>query len=315
MRNADAAMYRAKSLGKARYETFNQGMHVRAVELLQLETSLRRALDRREFEIYYQPIVSLPSGRFVSCEALLRWRHPERGIMLPSDFIPLAEDTGLIIPIGDWVLREACRQTREWEEAGLGRMPISVNVSPRQIKSIDLFECVTTALRESGVAPQSLKIELTESGLMGNTEATAGVLRRLSSHGVEIMLDDFGTGYSSLTYLRRFPISYLKIDKSFVSELASDREDRAIAGGVIALAHNLDLKVVFEGVEREEQLEFLRGQNCDQVQGRVICPPIDRQAFTDLLREHFGLGRSEPATDSLIHLTSLSSPSSSVKSK
>ena len=315
LRNADAAMYRAKSLGKARYETFNQDMHIRAVELLQLETSLRRALERNEFEIHYQPIFSLSSGRIMSCEALLRWQHPERGLMLPGTFIPIAEDTGLIIPIGEWVLREACRQVRDWERAGLGRMPVSVNVSPHQIKSIDLFESVTAALRETGVDPRLLRIELTESGLMGNTEATAEMLRRLSAFGVDILLDDFGTGYSSLTYLRRFPISCLKIDKSFVSELSSDREDRAIAGGVIALAHNLDIKVIFEGVERQEQLEFLRTQNCDQVQGRVLYPPLDRPAVTALLQKHFQGEESESDTESLIHLSSQSTPRGSLESK
>ena len=315
LRNADAAMYRAKSLGKARYETFNQAMHIRAVELLKLETSLRRALERSEFEIHYQPIVSLASGRIMSCEALLRWQHPERGLMLPGTFIPIAEDTGLIIPIGEWVLREACRQVRDWEDAGLGRVPVSVNVSPRQIKSIDLFESVTAALRETGVDAQSLQIELTESGLMGNTEATAEVLRRISSFGVEILLDDFGTGYSSLTYLRRFPISCLKIDKSFASELTSNREDRAIAGAVIALAHNLGIKVIFEGVEQQEQLEFLRTQNCDQVQGRVLYPPLDRRAVSDVLREHFDGQESEPDTESLIRLSAQSTLRGSLESK
>ena len=315
LRNADAAMYRAKSLGKARYETFNQAMHIRAVELLQLETSLRRALEREEFELYYQPIFSLSSGRITSCEALLRWQHPERGIMLPGTFIPIAEDTGLIIPMGEWVLREACRQVRDWERLGLGRVPVSVNVSPHQIKSIDLFESVTAALRETGVDARLLRVELTESGLMGNTEVTAEVLRRLSSFGVEILLDDFGTGYSSLTYLRRFPISCLKIDKSFVSELTSDREDRAIAGGVIALAHNLGIKVIFEGVERQEQLEFLRTQNCDHVQGRVLYPPLDSNAIIDVLREHFDRQESESDTESLIQLGSQSTLRASLKSK
>ena len=315
LRNADAAMYRAKSLGKARYETFNQAMHIRAVELLQLETSLRRALEREEFELYYQPIFSLSSGHITSCEALLRWQHPERGIMLPGTFIPIAEDTGLIIPMGEWVLREACRQVRDWERLGLGRVPVSVNVSPHQIKSIDLFESVTAALRETGVDARLLRVELTESGLMGNTEVTAEVLRRLSSFGVEILLDDFGTGYSSLTYLRRFPISCLKIDKSFVSELTSDREDRAIAGGVIALAHNLGIKVIFEGVERQEQLEFLRTQNCDHVQGRVLYPPLDSNAIIDVLREHFDRQESESDTESLIQLGSQSTLRASLKSK
>ena len=177
------------------------------------------------------------------------------------------------------------------------------------------FESVTAALRETGVDPRLLRIELTESGLMGNTEATAEMLRRLSAFGVDILLDDFGTGYSSLTYLRRFPISCLKIDKSFVSELSSDREDRAIAGGVIALAHNLDIKVIFEGVERQEQLEFLRTQNCDQVQGRVLYPPLDRPAVTALLQKHFQGEESESDTESLIHLSSQSTPRGSLESK
>ena len=226
IRNADTAMYRAKSLGRARYEKFDRGMHLYAVELLQLETDLRRALDREEFLLYYQPIVSLDSLQVTGCEALIRWRHPERGMVLPGEFIPVAEDTGLIGPMSDWVLRTACEQAKTWEKAGL-RIPISVNISPRHIKQADLHEVIAAVLLETGLDPRLLRIELTESALMENADSAAKPLYRLYAEGVKISLDDFGTGYSSLTYLRRFPISTLKIDESFTREIATDPSDAA----------------------------------------------------------------------------------------
>ena len=292
IRNADTAMYRAKSLGRARYEKFDQVMHLYAVELLQLETDLRRALDREEFLLYYQPIVSLQTLQVTSCEALIRWRHPERGMVLPGEFIPVAEDTGLIIPMSAWVLRTACEQAKAWKEAGL-EIPISVNISPRHIKHEDLHEAITAILDETGLDPRLLRIELTESALMENADSTIKPLYRLYSKGVEISLDDFGTGYSSLTYLRRFPISTLKIDESFIREIATDPSDAAICSGVIALAHSLGLNVVFEGVETESQLAFLRQKACDEVQGRAICAPLPAEGCLQFIRENSAKTRLE----------------------
>ena len=290
IRNADTAMYRAKSLGRARYEKFDQQMHLYAVELLQLETDLRRALDREEFLLYYQPIVSIESFQVTGCEALIRWRHPERGMVLPGEFISVAEDTGLINPISDWVLRTACRQAKAWEQAGLP-IPISVNISPRHIKHEDLHEAIMVILEETALDPRLLRIELTESALMENADSTIKPLYRLYSKGVEISLDDFGTGYSSLTYLRRFPISTLKIDESFTREIATNPSDAAICSGVIALAHSLGLKVVFEGVETSEQLEFLKQKHCDEVQGWAICAPLPADQCLPFLRENFSKHR------------------------
>ena len=257
-----------------------------------METDLRRALDREEFLLYYQPIVSLDSLQVTGCEALIRWRHPERGMVLPGEFIPLAEDTGLISPMSDWVLRTACEQAKVWEKAGVG-IPISVNISPRYIKDEDLHEAIAAVLLDTGLDPRLLRIELTESTLMENADSTVKPLYRLYSEGVEIWLDDFGTGYSSLTYLQRFPISTLKIDESFTREIATDPSDAAICSGVIALAHSLGLKVVFEGVETSEQLEFLRQKDCDEVQGWAICAPLPAEGCGQFLRENFSKTRLE----------------------
>jgi diguanylate cyclase (GGDEF)-like protein/PAS domain S-box-containing protein len=269
LRDADTAMYRAKAQGRARYELFTQGMHNRAVEFLQMETALRRALERNELLVHYQPIVSLETGEITSCEALVRWQHPERG---------------LILPMSAWLLRTACAQVKAWQDAGLPRIRLAVNISPRQLKQENLFNTVSQALFATDLGPDSLELELTESALMETTEETIKPLVELSAKGVQISLDDFGTGYSSLVYLRRFPISKLKIDASFVRDITTDVGDAAIASGLIALAHSLDLRVTAEGVETMEQLEFLRRRKCDHVQGHVISPPLSAEECTEMLR-------------------------------
>ncbi len=284
LRNADTAMYRAKAQGRARYELFDQVMHTRAVEFLRMESALRRALERDEFLVHYQPIVSLESGAISRVEALIRWQHPERGLVAPGEFVPLAEETGLIISITAWLLRKTCAQVKVWQEAGLPNIRLAVNISPRQLKQEDLFETVSQALFEANLSPEYLDLELTESALMESTEDTIRPLVELHAKGVQVSLDDFGTGYSSLMYLRRFPISNLKIDASFVHGITTDPGDAAIASGLIALAHSLDLRVTAEGVETPEQLEYLRHRHCDEVQGHFISPPLDAAACTELLR-------------------------------
>jgi diguanylate cyclase (GGDEF)-like protein/PAS domain S-box-containing protein len=284
LRNADTAMYRAKSQGRSRYELYDQVMHTRAVEFLRLETALRRALERDEFLVHYQPIVSLKTGEIYRAEALIRWQHPERGLVLPGEFIPLAEETGLILAMSAWLLRTTCTQLKAWQDAGLPRIRLAVNISPRQLKQENLYTTVSQALFEANLTPDCLDLELTETALMESNEDTIRPLVELYAKGVQVSLDDFGTGYSSLMYLRRFPISNLKIDASFVRGITSDPGDAAIASGLIALAHSLDMTVTAEGVETLDQLEFLRQRHCDEVQGHVISPPVDAAAFTELLR-------------------------------
>jgi diguanylate cyclase (GGDEF)-like protein len=295
LRNADTAMYRAKAQGRARYEVFDQMMHTRAVEFLRLETALRRALERNEFLVHYQPIVSLETGEISRVEALIRWQHPERGLVLPGEFVPLAEETGMIISMSAWLLRTTCAQVKAWQDAGLPRIRLAVNISPRQLKQENLHNTVSQALFEADLSPDCLDLELTESALMESTEDTIKPLVELYAKGVQVSLDDFGTGYSSLIYLRRFPISNLKIDASFIRGITTDPGDAAIASGLIALAHSLDLRVTAEGVETFEQLEFLRQRRCDEVQGHVISPPVDAATCTELLRRGIDSSRLHKA--------------------
>jgi diguanylate cyclase (GGDEF)-like protein/PAS domain S-box-containing protein len=284
VRHADAAMHRAKSRGKARFELFDRAADRDTTAALHLETALRRALGNKELLIHYQPIVSLVSGKITSCEALIRWKHPERGMILPADFIGEAEESGLITPISEWLLQEACGQAQAWREAGLPPIRVSINISPRFIKEPQFLGAVNAALEASGLEPSLLQLELTESALMENSDATARPLVELYTRGVHVALDDFGTGYSSLVYLRRYPISSLKIDESLVRNIASDPGDAAIASGLIALAHSLDMRVVAEGVETAEQLAFLRAKHCDEVQGYFLSAPLDTADFFQLLK-------------------------------
>lgn len=284
LRDADTAMNRAKSLGKARHEIFNPEMHENALALLELETDLRKAIERQEFRVHYQPIVSLESGRIAGFEALLRWRHPEKGIVLPSEFIPVAEETGLIVPIGWWILREACRQVRAWHQAGAPPdLSVSVNLSSRQFSQPDLIERVHAALQETGLPPRHLKLEITESVIMDNADSLTALLLQLRALEIELIIDDFGTGYSSLSYLHRFPVSTLKIDRSFVHHTALSGEQSGLLRAIVNLAHNLDMEVTAEGVETAEQVSQLRLLKCKYAQGFFFSKPVDGESAGRIL--------------------------------
>jgi len=277
IRDADTAMYRAKDRGKARCEIFDTAMHTRAVTLLRLESDLRRALEKDELCVYYQPIVSLTSGELHGFEALVRWRHPERGIVSPSDFIPLAEETGLILPIGLRVLRDACLQLRKWQQSSLSNRDLimSVNLSGKQLEQPDLIQRIEEMLDESQIHPWHLKLEITETVVMENPELAAVTLAKLRSLGVRLSIDDFGTGYSSLSYLNRFPVDTLKIDRSFVTTMNAADENLQIVKTIVTLAGNLGMQVVAEGVETEEQLQQLRSLKCQYGQGYLFSTPLD----------------------------------------
>ncbi|MBV8856892.1 MAG: EAL domain-containing protein [Acidobacteria bacterium] len=287
LRDADTAMYRAKMEGKKRHVVFDKAMHDRAMELLQLETDLRRAISRNEFFLNYQPIVCLETGLVSSFEALVRWRHPERGLVMPSDFIPVAEETGLIIPLGAWVLNEACRQMRLWQRQGAAdeTVAVSVNLSSRQFSQADLIEQVAGALRESGLRPGSLKLEITESMVMENIDTAIDMLMQLRGLGVQLAIDDFGTGYSSLSYLHRFPIDTLKIDRSFVTQMTDNSENAEIVRTIVTLARSLDMAVVAEGVETADQLRQLGDLGCDFGQGYLFSRPVGAGAAAELLAD------------------------------
>ncbi|MEW6219097.1 MAG: EAL domain-containing protein [Thermodesulfobacteriota bacterium] len=274
LKNADTAMYHAKELGKNNYQFYKESMNSSAMQRLVLESQLRWALEREELELFYQPQVALASGRLVGVEALLRWRHPGLGLVPPARFIPLAEETGLIVPMGDWVLHAACRQGQRWHEEGWAPVRVSVNLSSQQFRQPGLEETVTAALAASGLAPASLELEITESIMMQNLAASRQVLERLKAMGVRISLDDFGTGYSSLSYLKSFPLTALKIDRSFLRDLAKRPEDTAIINVIIAMARHLGMEVCAEGVETVEQLGFLVEQGCDVIQGYLISTPL-----------------------------------------
>ena len=277
IRDADTAMYRAKDHGKARYEIFDTAMHTRAVTLLRLESDLRRALEKEELCVYYQPIVSLANRELYGFEALVRWRHPERGIISPDDFVPLAEETGLILPIGLQVLREACHQLRIWQQRSPANrdLIISVNLSGKQLTQPDLIERIEEVLHESQINPWHLKLEITETVVMENPELAAVTLAKLRGLGVRLSIDDFGTGYSSLSYLNRFPVDMLKIDRSFVTSMNEADENLQIVKTIVTLAGNLGMQVVAEGVETEDQLEQLRSLKCQYGQGFLFSKPLD----------------------------------------
>ena len=277
LRDAEIAMYRAKALGGGRHEIFDSAMHHRAVALLQLESDLRRAVHRREFHLQYQPIISLEGEHTIGFEALLRWHHPERGVVPPAEFIPVAEETGLIVPIGRWVLQEACSNMRGWKERfpGVGAMTMAVNLSSHQLSHSDLVAEVAEILEQSDLDGSNLRLELTESIIMERAELTAGMLSRLKALDIRLSVDDFGTGYSSLSYLNRFPLDTIKIDRSFVGSMVRDRENLEIVRTIITLANALEMDVVAEGVESAEQAEALRGMGCEFAQGRYFAPPMD----------------------------------------
>jgi diguanylate cyclase (GGDEF)-like protein/PAS domain S-box-containing protein len=284
IKNADTAMYQAKENGRQSYQFFKPAMNVRAVERQSIEESLRRALERQEFALHYQPKINLRTGEITGAEALLRWTHPIRGPVSPAQFIPVAEDCGLILPIGNWVLREACKQARVWVEAGLPMSTMAVNISSMEFRDDDFLDTVFDVLSETGLDPRSLELELTESVLMKRAESAASVLKTLRARGVQVAVDDFGTGYSSLSYLRKFPIDALKIDQSFVRQISSPGEDTTIVTAVISMGRSLKLRVVAEGVETREELEFLQAQQCDEAQGYYFSRPVPPQQFALLLK-------------------------------
>jgi len=285
VRDADTAMYRAKELGRNNFQFYQASMNAKALDKLNLENGLRRALEQNEFRLYYQAKVSLVSGEITGFEALLRWQHPQRGLVSPVEFIPLLEETGLIVPVGEWVIRAASAQLRAWRDAGITPKPIAVNLSARQFQSPDLGRTITGILDEFGIEPGLLEVEITESSLMHNTEEAVRTMEYLVSLGLRISIDDFGTGYSSLAYLKRFPLDALKIDRTFVKDIGQDSDDTAITLALISLAHNLGLKVVAEGVETEVQQAFLSANGCDEIQGFYFAQPLAAGDCTELLRE------------------------------
>lgn len=289
LKNADIAMYQAKEQGRNAFQFFSREMNNKAEERLLLDNRLRRALERQEFFVLYQPQMNLLTGKMIGMEALVRWEHPEMGLVTPDKFIPLAEDSGLIIPIGEWVLRTACQQNKIWQEMGFGPLRMAVNLSGRQFKQQRLVESIAAILTETGLEPSLLELEITESTIMHNAQKTIVTLRRLREMGISLAIDDFGTGYSSLSYLKYFPIDRLKIDRSFVLDVTTDPDDAAIAEAIISMAHSLNLKVTAEGVEQHEQLHFLTQRNCDEMQGYLVSRPISADDFTRLLQQGVSL--------------------------
>jgi diguanylate cyclase (GGDEF)-like protein/PAS domain S-box-containing protein len=283
IKNADTAMYQAKENGKQNFQYFKPAMNIRAVERQSIEENLRRALERREFALHYQPKIDLLTGAISGVEALIRWTHPARGMLSPAQFIPIAEDSGLILAIGAWVLREACTQARAWADAGLPATRMAVNVSSMEFRDENFLSNLSDILSETGLAPGLLELELTESVLMKRAETAVSILGALREQGVSIAIDDFGTGYSSLSYLRRFPIDVLKIDQSFVRQISNGGGDTAIVAAVIGMARSLKLRVVAEGVETLEELLFLQSQRCDEVQGYYFSRPVVPEVFGALL--------------------------------
>lgn len=295
LRHADTAMYHAKAAGRNNYQFYSEEMNKAASERLHIESKLRQAIARNEFALCFQPQVSARTGRPTGVEALIRWHHPTEGVISPVRFIPIAEETGLIVAIGEWVLREACMEMQRWQQAGLPPLRVAVNVSARQLRRRDFIEMVAGALAQSGLDPDLLELEITESAVMENPEEAIQILQALQRMGPTLAIDDFGTGYSSLAYLKLFPIDYLKIDRSFVADIEHDLNDRAIAFGTIALAHSLGLNVIAEGVETEDQLELLRTNGCDEIQGYLMSPPLPPAAAFAFLHQR--------CQESLPHLT------------
>ena len=283
--NADSAMYRAKSFGRNNYKFYSETMRTKSLHRLDLENLIREAIDDKQFELYFQPKVDAKTWSLVGAEALLRWRHPERGAIAPDDFIPIAEETGLIIPLGQWVLGEACRQVKVWSTSPGGAVPVSVNISSHQFHADSFVKDVFDAISGAGIDARYLELEITESVLLQDADNTLVALKKLKDAGIALSIDDFGTGYSSLSYLKRFPIDTLKIDRSFVKDLHQDADDAAICAAILAMSRQLGLNVVAEGVETKEQLEFLRRHGCNHIQGFVCSQPLPAGQFVAMLLE------------------------------
>jgi EAL domain-containing protein (putative c-di-GMP-specific phosphodiesterase class I) len=276
-------MYKAKELGRNNYQVYSPNMGKHNLDKIKLEHDLGDALTKNQFQLYYQPQIDLVTGDVVGLEALIRWNHPDRGMVSPGDFIPLLENSGLILPVGEWVIREACRQNIKWLNAGLVNMRIAVNLSAMQFRQRDLASIISGILSETGLEAKYLELEITEGLLVEDVESTFNTLNALHAQGLHLSIDDFGTGYSSMNYLQRFPLKTLKIDQSFVHEITSNNDDAVITTAMIELAHRLGLSVIAEGVEDEKQLAFLRAHNCDEVQGYYFCRPMPADKITEWL--------------------------------
>jgi diguanylate cyclase (GGDEF)-like protein len=288
LRDADTAMYNAKLRGKACYLIFDKSMHVNALDRLELEIDLRHAIERKEFVLYYQPIIILENRSIMGFEALIRWQHPQRGFLLPMEFIPLAEETGLIIPLSLWIIREACRQMRLWQQQVLPESPliISINISPKHFKNANFVDQIITILDETTLNPEHLALEITETVIMDNTDHMIAVLSQLKDLGVKIHIDDFGTGYSSLSYLQRFPINTLKIDQSFIGRLGGPGKDMEIVQTIINMAKNMKMHVIAEGVEKAENLKTLENMKCEYAQGYFFSHPLNVNEAEALLAQY-----------------------------
>ena len=297
MRDGEIAMYYAKSRGRARFETFQPVMYWMAIDLFELETDLRRAVERREFELHYQPIVSASTGRVTAFESLLRWRHPDRGLQTPASFISLLKETGLITSVGKWIIREACLQAKRWQEIAGRPIPVTINLAAQQFTYVRVMDTVTDAIDDTGVDPAALILEITEDALVEDIESARKKLAPLRERGVRIMIDDFGTGYSSLSYLRHLSIDGIKIDATFIDRIERFAEDRMIVSAIVALAHALDLSVVAEGVERKDQLAELVSLECEQVQGFLISKAVDAATATQMVEAEWTATLSQPASE------------------
>jgi diguanylate cyclase (GGDEF)-like protein len=287
IKNADAAMYCAKESGRNNFRFFTDDMNAQAVERLTLENGLRLALEKKELFLMYQPQMNIATGKIIGLEALLRWQHPKLGLVPPDKFIRIAENCGLIVPIGEWVLRTACSQSRKWQDEGLPAVPVAVNVSAIQFRQEGFCELIRRVLNETGLGPQYLELELTESLLLANADVTLSVIQELKAMGLTLAIDDFGTGYSSFNYLRQFGVSKLKIDRSFIRDVAVNPDDAAITTAIISMAKSLNLKVIAEGVEDEAQMSFLRARQCDEIQGYYFSKPLAVDEVADKLRGNY----------------------------
>jgi EAL domain-containing protein (putative c-di-GMP-specific phosphodiesterase class I) len=277
-------MYHAKASGRNNYQFFTQRMNLAAAQHFELESSLRGALAKGEFELFYQPVIDIASRRMNTMEVLLRWRRPGQGLILPDSFIPIIEENGLIVPVGEWVMRRACEQSVEWQRQGLPPVPLAVNLSPRQFMNRGLIESIRRILDETGIDPALIEFEITETALMQHGEQTLEILGQINAMGIRLSIDDFGTGYSSLAYLKRFPVKKIKIDRAFIKDLEESSEDQAIVGAIIALSNSLQLSVVAEGVETEGQFALLRSNGCQYAQGYLFSQPVPIDEAAELLR-------------------------------